>query len=188
MNYSANDIAKMLIKRTSEDKTKIGGESLTNIGLLIMTHCEKPWIDAVPHVRGTKIDLEKMKIFFAEKLASLRREFLLERIDRISSMFEGAIVGCREIVNAMPDDVLDFIKIEPSDWDGVNMIIENEGSRISVRLLETGVTWYKKDETGVVFHEEQPWSLDVSNEIVAESSKLINTLKDKKENYHACVR
>lgn len=38
------------------------------IGLMNRTHTEKPWIDAVPHDRGTVIPLESMKSYFMTQM------------------------------------------------------------------------------------------------------------------------
>lgn len=76
------------------------------------------------------------------------------------------INGAKYLISILPNPILDKISIEPSEWGGISIRIDNNDKKLSIRILDSGITWYVKTSNGTEFHEEEPCSEKVYRDIV----------------------
>lgn len=80
---------------------------------------------------------------------------------------EQTVNDAKRLIDMLPASLLNSITIEPSEWGGISLRINNEsGMKLGVRILDSGVTWYIKSDKGTEFHEEVQCSGEIFHDII----------------------
>lgn len=80
---------------------------------------------------------------------------------------EKTVSEAKRFIDLLPASLLNKVSIEPSEWGGVSLRINNErGMQLGIRILDSGITWYVKNNEGTEFHEEDQCSGKIFHDII----------------------
>ncbi len=153
------------------------------IGLMNRTHTESPWLEALPHNRGTKIPSESIKTYFDPRLPELVKDRIEKEYQFIESLPEDwdhygspkpsdyTVQKGREFVSLLSTKSLIYSDIRPAEMGGIDIVFYNPNTIIGVCLMDNAITWYcyHEGDKEVVGESVIPYS----SEIYAKLSEMM---------------
>ncbi len=124
------------------------------IGLMNRTHTESPWLEALPHNRGTKISNDSIKAYFQTQLPDLLRESISKDIDAFASLPEGwdvygspvpsavSVQRCREILGGLSIGALIYGEVRPTGLGAMHLVFRDGDKKMGITTGDTCFSWY----------------------------------------------
>ncbi len=129
------------------------------IGLMNRTHTESPWLEALPHNRGTKISDKSIKTYFEDRLPELVRGMVENQLDMFFKLpsdwdlYGSAAPSAKSIENARSVlksfSIVSILKanLSPSQVGGVSIVVgDDRHNVVGCNFGDNSFSWYQRKD------------------------------------------